>query len=130
MNEKKKIYYTRTYRHLKKNHLKSVLYLLIFILPCLIIFSMNLHNLTKFISDTGVAVLGRAFPGIPMYISRDVFSFLGTIEYIDMPTTCLLYTSAVLSFGCVPKFKNRRGRLRACDCKGDCRASSRPDHRS
>ena len=22
-----------------------------------------------------------------MYISRDVFSFLGTIEYIDMPTT-------------------------------------------
>ena len=31
MNEKKKIYYTRTYRHLKKNHLKSVLYLLIFI---------------------------------------------------------------------------------------------------
>ena len=87
MNEKKKIYYTRTYRHLKKNHLKSGLYLLIFILPCLIIFSMNLHNLTKFLSDTGVAVLGRAFPGIPMYISRDVFSFLGTIEYIDMPTT-------------------------------------------
>ncbi len=47
MNRKKKIYYTRTYRHLKKNHLKSVLYLLIFILPCLIIFSMNLAQFNK-----------------------------------------------------------------------------------
>lgn len=95
MAEKKTIYYARTYRHLKGNLTKSILYLLILVLPSLVIFILNLQNITRFIANQGVAILGKVFPGIPMYIVEDKFSILGTVEYIDMPT---VYPDFFLTF--------------------------------
>lgn len=86
MAEKQKIYYVRTYRHLRQHNVKTILYYLLFVLPCLVITALNIQNITRFISELGVNILGKVFPGIPMTISRSEFSILGYMEYIDMPT--------------------------------------------
>lgn len=84
--EKVMIYYTRTYRHLKSNILKSVLFLVLLVLPVFLLTALNLYRITHFISSFGVSILGSLFPGIPMVITKDYFSFLGEIEYISTPT--------------------------------------------
>lgn len=86
MAEKQKIYYARTYRHLRRNYLKSIQYTLLFVLPCLILLVVNLQNITRFIAELGVNILGKVFPGIPMSIAQSEFSILGGMEYIVMPT--------------------------------------------
>lgn len=48
--EKKKIYYTRTYRHLLANKKGSVLYLLLLVLPSLILMLLFYGRLTEFVS--------------------------------------------------------------------------------
>lgn len=86
MAEKQRIYYVRTYRHLRQHGVKSILYMLLLVLPCLVLTALNIQNITRFISELGVNILGKMFPGIPMTISHSEFSILGYIEYIDMPT--------------------------------------------
>lgn len=101
VSEKKIIYYARTYRHLKSNFVKNIIYMLLLVLPCLVLLILNLQNLTGFISETGVKILGRVFPGIPMYIDVDEFSILGMIEYIDMPTVYPDFPFVLLNLGIV-----------------------------
>lgn len=105
MAEKQKIYYTRTYRHLRNNYLKSVVYMLLLILPCLLLVSFNIQSITRFISELGVNVLGKVFPGIPMTIARSEFSILGSMEYIDMPTVYpdirFVFVNLVVTLGIV-----------------------------
>lgn len=86
MAEKQKIYYARTYRHLRRHSVKSILYMLLLVLPCLFLTVMNLQNITQFIAELGVYILGKVFPGIPMTIAQSEFSILGYMKYIDMPT--------------------------------------------
>lgn len=75
--------------------------MLLLVLPCLVLLILNLQNLTGFISETGVKILGRVFPGIPMYIDVDEFSILGMIEYIDMPTVYPDFPFVLLNLGIV-----------------------------
>ncbi len=85
MAEKKRIYYARTYRHLKYHIGGGILYLLLLVLPCLLLFSFNLHTISRFISELGIHLLVRIFPGMDLYTRVDTFSIIGEIEYIMLP---------------------------------------------
>ncbi len=84
--QKKKIYYARTYRHLVQSTIKNVLYFLLLILPTIILYFWNLHAITGFVSETGVRVLGRVFPGLPMNIATIRYPVFGKVDYIVLPT--------------------------------------------
>lgn len=86
MEEKKNIYYSRTYRHLKGDILKSLLYLCILVIPILFLFVYNIKTITRFMSELAVGVLGKVYPGIPLYIREDAFSILGNLEFVELPT--------------------------------------------
>ncbi|SCG83810.1 hypothetical protein DW1_2246 [Proteiniborus sp. DW1] len=86
MEVKDKIYYTRTYRRLKKSLIKSVLYLCLLVIPVVTIFIFNIGNITRLMSKLAVRILGKVYPGIPLYIREDSFSILGTIEFVELPT--------------------------------------------
>lgn len=100
--EKKKIYYSRTYRHLKVNTAGSILYLVCIVLPVLLLFVFNMNNITHFMSELTVDILGKVYPGIPLYIREDTFSILGTMAFVELPTVypqiefCILNFIAVL----------------------------------
>lgn len=96
--EKKKIYYSRTYRHLKIHVAGSVLYLCAVVLPVLILFVLNLNNITHLMSKCAVNILGKIYPGIPMYIREDTFSILGTMEFVEMPTVYPQIGFSILNF--------------------------------
>ena len=94
--EKRKSYYVRTYRHLHAEWFKLCLFLVGIVLPTILIVIINLTSITHFISQTSIHLLGEFFRGIPMYIVKDEFSILGTIEYVDMPT---IYPEISFTFG-------------------------------
>ena len=98
MEEKKNIYYTRTYRHLKLNVLRSILYLCFIVIPILIIFIYNIDNITRFICQMTVGILGKVYPGIPLYIREGSFSILGSIEFVELPTVYPKASFVLLNF--------------------------------
>lgn len=96
--EKKTIYYSRTYRHLKANMLGSILYLVVAVLPVLLIFIFNIRNITHFMSKSAVDILGKIYPGSSLYIQEDTFSILGAIEVVDLPTIYPQIGFTILNF--------------------------------
>lgn len=86
MEGKKSIYYTRTYRRLKKNTLGNILYLSIVVIPVLILFVLNIKNITRFMSQMTVTILGKVYPGTPLYIREELFSIIARMEYVELPT--------------------------------------------
>lgn len=86
MTAKNKMFYSRTYRHLKVNRKNSMLYLLILVVPSIIVLLLNISNISSLMSYLGIKVLGENFPGIPMQIVQIEIIILGVIEYIDLPT--------------------------------------------
>lgn len=96
--EKKKIYYSRTYRHLRMNVPGTALYLCVIVLPVLILFVLNLNNITHLMAKCAVNILGEIYPGIPLYIREDTFSILGTIECVDLPTVYPQIGFSILNF--------------------------------
>lgn len=86
MEEKKSIYFIRTYRRLKKNIKGSILYICFLVLPVMVLFILNINNITRLMSQMAVKILGQIYPGTPLYIREEMFSILATIEYVELPT--------------------------------------------
>ena len=84
--KKKTIYYARTYRHLQYSPWKNTLFFCLLLVPSLVIFILNMQNITSFVSVLAANIIGEIFPGIPLYVSNSDFSFLGVIEFLDLPT--------------------------------------------
>ena len=85
--KKKNIYYARTYRHLNINKVKAILTTLLFIIPSIIAFVMNIDDITYFFSDRAADVLGKTMVGAPIYIEQSEFSILSQMNYVAFPTT-------------------------------------------
>lgn len=85
MAQKKKIYYARTYRRLRTDVAKMVLYFCLIVLPVLLIFVFNITNITELLSWLAVKLLGEEFPGVPVQIIESEFSILGTINVVELP---------------------------------------------
>lgn len=83
MAQKKKIYYARTYRRLRTDVAKMVLYFCLIVLPVLLIFVFNITNITELLSWLAVKLLGEEFPGVPVQIIESEFSILGTINVVE-----------------------------------------------
>ena len=96
--EKKVIYYSRTYRHLKINTAGSILYFCLLVLPVLILFIFNMNHITHFMSKCAVNVLGKLYPGSPLYIRKDNFSILGKMEFVELPTVYPSTAFCVINF--------------------------------
>lgn len=62
------------------------MYLCVLLLPALVLFVLNLNNITAFLCACAAEVLGQLFPGIPIYIVETDFEPLGTISMMDLPT--------------------------------------------
>ena len=84
--KKKTIYYARTYRHLQYSPWKNTLFFCLLLVPSLVMFLLNMQNITSFLSILAASILGKIFRGIPLYVSDSEFSFLGVIEFLDLPT--------------------------------------------
>lgn len=96
--EKKKIYYSRTYRRLKVNTIGTILYFCFLVLPALILFVLNIENITHLMSKCAVDILGKIYPGIPLYIREDTFSILSTMKFVELPTVYPQIGFCVLNF--------------------------------
>lgn len=84
---KHKMFYARTYRHLKANYKNMALYYLLFCLPCLILFLVNYSKLTKIVSNWGLNILSFFVPASDMSIvSSEFIPRLGDVFYVSMPT--------------------------------------------
>lgn len=86
LNEKKYIYYARTYRHLQYSPWKNTLFLCLLVVPSLVMFILYMDDITSFLSILAASILGKIFPGIPLNLSVSEFSFLGVIKFLDLPT--------------------------------------------
>lgn len=84
--KKKSIYYARTYRYLYLRVIKSILFIGLLVVPCLILFIIHIEGITGLLSDFAVKILGENFKGIPLYIVQTEFSALGSINFVDLPT--------------------------------------------
>lgn len=98
LGEKKNIFYSRTYRRLGKNLIGSILYLCVLVIPVLLLFIFNINRITRFMSERAVSIIGATFSGIPMYIRKDTFSLLGTIEFVELPTVYPEVSFVLLNF--------------------------------
>ncbi len=86
MQEKKSIYFSRTYRHLRINTSRFLAYMLLFVVPVLAVLILSLNKLTHFICNICIKVLAVYFPGVPFNIVTIPFAKLGNINYVDLPT--------------------------------------------
>ncbi len=83
--EKKSIYFARTYRKLRIDYLRGILYMLFLVLPCLVFLTVNLKNITMQLSGFAARVLDRIYPGLPVSIAESDFSILSSTAYIQIP---------------------------------------------
>ncbi|WP_303859531.1 hypothetical protein [Alkalibaculum bacchi] len=86
MKEKKNIFYSRTYRHLENRLSKGILYMFVLVIPVLLIFILNIKNITVFMSELAIYILSKEFKGVEFYKGEDHFSILGNIEFVSLPT--------------------------------------------
>ena len=102
MAEKNIIYYARTYRRISASKVKCILYMSLLILPMLLLLWFHLDNLTRWISETAVHVLGKNCPYIPAGIKTVRYGLFGNLSYLDIPTVYPGFqaslTGAVVSF--------------------------------
>lgn len=99
--QKQRIYFTRTYRHLAQSTLKNVLFFLLLILPSIILYLLNLHRITTFVSVKGIQVLSRVFVGLPMGIDSRTYPVFGTVDFIDMPTVYPTFSFVAANLGVI-----------------------------
>ena len=85
--EKQKIYYSRTYRHLQVDKKKSLLFLFLFVLPCVIGLFLFYGELTAFVTNITGWVLNRFVPSLEVsYRWTDFIPFLDDIKIAVIPT--------------------------------------------
>lgn len=85
MQEKKKIYFSRKYRHLRVNSLKAVLFMLLFVLPLVFVLLYFLEDLSNLVCNLGIRILDQYFPGVPFTIVSTNFALFSNVRYIDLP---------------------------------------------
>lgn len=97
MIEKKKIYYARTYRRLRNDKLVSFVYVCLVMVPCLILYILNISNLSELMSWAAVKILAAYIPGIPIQIVESELPILGEINIVDLPTTYPDFTTILIN---------------------------------
>ena len=86
-DHKRQIYFARTYRHLKANRAECALFLLLFILPCLVLLLLFYDELTWVMTNGAVWMIQQA-GGPRAEISAGTFlPRLGPAYYAVLPTT-------------------------------------------
>lgn len=85
--EKQKIYYSRTYRHLQVNKKKSLLFLLLCVLPCVIALLVFYGEITAIVTNITGRVLDYFMPSLEVsYQWTDFIPFLDSIKIVVVPT--------------------------------------------
>lgn len=83
--EKKQIYYARTYRHWRMGRLTTALYLLLFVLPCVVLLFFTYDELTYIMCRGAEWVLEKA--GYAVEWESSIFlPHLGSIYSLTLPT--------------------------------------------
>lgn len=86
MNKKNKIFFSRTYRHLKVDAKGTFLYCGLFVLPLLVLLFLCIDLFSDFVCTTGIKVLAPYFPGVRFSTNSDLLTLGESIHYIDLPT--------------------------------------------
>lgn len=86
MIKKGRIYYSRTYRRLRRFGMKEIISVAAMIIPVLILFFVFLPKLTMFMSWAAVKVMSAQFKGILAQIVQMDMPFFGEIYIVEMPT--------------------------------------------
>lgn len=84
---KMKMFYARTYRHLKPNYKKMFMYYFFFALPCFFIFLLTYSKLTNIVSKWVLNVLGTFIPKTELGIhSEEFLPYFGKVFYVTLPS--------------------------------------------
>lgn len=94
MEEKRIIYYARTYRRIRASRLKCVLYMVFLILPLLLFLWLGMAELTGWISRMCVKLLRQYAPGCSFWIRVRGVPLFGKISFVGGET---VYPSVRLS---------------------------------
>lgn len=83
---KSKIFYARTYRHLKPNFIKITAYYLLFALPCLFVFLSQYSKVSKLISEWCLNIISVFIPRTELNITSGEFlPYFGNVFYVTLP---------------------------------------------
>ncbi|MBQ4283607.1 MAG: hypothetical protein IJB96_06750 [Lachnospira sp.] len=86
MGEKKNIYYARTYRRIKIDIKKSIIFTCLMIIPAMILFIANIDFITEAMTSLAYNVLQQVIPAKDMSIGTSSYSILGKVTYLELPT--------------------------------------------
>ncbi|MGM9566572.1 MAG: hypothetical protein ACI3W6_00100 [Clostridia bacterium] len=86
MAEKNIIYYARAYRRISASKRKCILYICLLILPMLLVLWFHLDDLTRWVCETAVNVLGKNCPHIHTEIMTEHYGLLGNLSFLSVPT--------------------------------------------
>lgn len=82
-----KIFYARTYRHLKPDYKKMVVYYLLFALPCLSIFLLTYSKITHIVSKWSFNILLTFVPKAELSIASEEFlPYFGEVFFVTLPS--------------------------------------------
>lgn len=99
---KQKIYFSRTYRHLRSNINGTVLFMIFFVLLMLIGMLFLVGPYTNLISKVAINVVSEYFPNQGFGIYTDDFAHLFSISYVCLPTKypsmLTIYVHLAISF--------------------------------
>lgn len=100
IQQKNKIYYPRTYRHLVANNHQSILFLLFIVVPSLILLMFFYDDLTRLMAKTAITVLGGALPFSLLTTSfHEFIPRLGDVAVVKLvtssPSELLVFLSIV-----------------------------------
>lgn len=95
---KSKIFYSRTYRHLKPNYKKMSVYYLLFALPCLFVFLIKYSTITKIISIWCINILLEFAPKSQLSITSGEFlPYFGEVYFVTIPNKMPSITLIILN---------------------------------
>lgn len=87
MNEKKNIYYARTYRRIHMELPKSALFAGILIVPSFVFLMLMIDNITGLLTEIGRSILSNVVPADIIKTTTTDYSIFNTMKYIELPTT-------------------------------------------
>lgn len=99
MKQKKQIYFSRTYRHLSINKLETVLYIILFAIPALILLLFYYSDLTYIISKISVNILEDYIPiNFSNVGSGEFLSLLGDVKFLKIPNVVPSIRFIIINF--------------------------------
>ncbi|MDO5336025.1 MAG: hypothetical protein Q4E89_00995 [Eubacteriales bacterium] len=97
MKEKRIIYYSRTYRRIKVNKIKYILYICLLILPALLFLWFHLDDLTRWMCEVSVQVLKKYCPEVRAGIRTERYALFGNLSYLSARTVYPGFRTSVLN---------------------------------